>query len=48
MDDILQTSSGAKLAKKKGADLDMTSMASAVKDLPQYQQTMNDLGTIFL
>lgn len=44
MDDILQTSSGAKLAKKKGADLDMTAMASAVKDLPQYQQTMSDLG----
>ena len=44
MDDILQTSSGAKLAKKKGADLDMTAMATAVKDLPQYQQTMSDLG----
>ena len=38
---------GAKLAKKKGqTDVDMTTMASAVKNLPQYQQTMSDLGTI--
>ncbi|KAJ1390645.1 Sec1-like protein, partial [Ochromonadaceae sp. CCMP2298] len=34
MDDIIQNNSGAALAKKSGADLDITAMAAAVKALP--------------
>ncbi len=45
MDDILSTNAGAKLAKNKNkGEVDMTTMASAVKNLPQYQQLMTDLG----
>mmetsp|Transcript_25072 Transcript_25072/g.54196 ORF Transcript_25072/g.54196 Transcript_25072/m.54196 type:complete len:616 (-) Transcript_25072:221-2068(-) len=44
MDDIIQNNSGAALAKKSGADLDITAMAAAVKALPEYTQTMTKLG----
>lgn len=44
MNDIIQNNSGAQLAKKNGADLDITSMAAAVKKLPEYTQTMTKLG----
>eukprot|EP01038_Epipyxis_sp_PR26KG_P010661 gene10661-14317_t len=44
MDDIIQNNSGAQLAKGNGADLDITTMASAVKKLPEYQQAMSKLG----
>lgn len=44
MDDILQTSAGAKLAKKKGGEMDISTMAAAVKNLPEYQQTMSNLN----
>lgn len=44
MNDIIQNNTGAKLAKKSGADMDITSMAAAVKALPEYNQTMTKLG----
>jgi syntaxin-binding protein 1 len=44
MNDIIQNNSGAALAKKSGADLDITTMAAAVKALPEYTQTMTKLG----
>jgi syntaxin-binding protein 1 len=44
MNDIIQNNSGAALAKKGGADLDITTMAAAVKKLPEYTQTMTKLG----
>jgi syntaxin-binding protein 1 len=44
MDDILQTSANAKLAKNKGGDVDISAMAMAVKNLPEYKQTMSNLG----
>ena len=44
MNDIIQNNSGAALAKKSGADLDITTMAAAVKKLPEYTQTMTKLG----
>lgn len=44
MNDIIQNNSGAALAKKSGADLDITAMAAAVKKLPEYTQTMTKLG----
>jgi syntaxin-binding protein 1 len=44
MNDIIQNTAGAKLAKKSGADMDITSMAAAVKELPEYQQTTTKLG----
>lgn len=44
MNDIIQNNSGAALAKKGGAALDITTMAAAVKSLPEYTQTMTKLG----
>lgn len=44
MNDIIQNNAGAALARKNGADLDITSMAAAVKKLPEYTQTMTKLG----
>lgn len=44
MNDIIQNNSGAQLAKKNGAQMDITSMAAAVKKLPEYTQTMTKLG----
>ncbi len=44
MNDIIQNNSGAALAKSNGADLDITTMAAAVKKLPEYTQTMTKLG----
>lgn len=44
MNDIIQNNSGAALAKARGADMDISSMAAAVKTLPEYTQTMTKLG----
>lgn len=44
MTDIIQNNAGAALAKKSGSDMDITSMAAAVKKLPEYTQTMTKLG----
>lgn len=44
MSDIIQNNAGAQLAKKSGSDMDITSMAAAVKKLPEYTQTMTKLG----
>ena len=44
MSDIIQNNAGAQLAKKSGSDLDITTMAAAVKKLPEYTQTMTKLG----
>jgi syntaxin-binding protein 1 len=43
MKDILQNSSGAKLSSS-GAKLSVEEMAAAVKQLPEYQQTMSRWG----
>mmetsp|Transcript_16566 Transcript_16566/g.28042 ORF Transcript_16566/g.28042 Transcript_16566/m.28042 type:complete len:620 (+) Transcript_16566:138-1997(+) len=44
MNHIIQNNAGAALAKKSGADLNITDMAAAVKKLPEYTQTMTKLG----
>lgn len=44
MNDIIQNNAGAKLAKASGADMDISSMAAAVKQLPDYQETTGKLG----
>jgi syntaxin-binding protein 1 len=44
MNDIIQNNAGAKLAKASGADMDISSMAQAVKQLPDYQETTGKLG----
>lgn len=44
MNDIIQNNAGASLAKGSGANLSMSAMAAAVKQLPEYQQTMTRLG----
>jgi syntaxin-binding protein 1 len=44
MNDIIQNNAGAALSKANGADLDITTMAAAVKKLPEYTQTMTKLG----
>ncbi len=43
MKDMLQNSAGA-FAKRNGSEMSMTSLAAAIKQLPEYQQTMNKLG----
>ncbi len=44
MNDIVQNNAGAALAKKSGANMKITQMASAVKSLPEYQQIMARLS----
>jgi syntaxin-binding protein 1 len=44
MNDIIQNNSGAQLAKQKGGEMNITSMAAAIKQLPEYTQTMTKLG----
>lgn len=44
MNDIIQNNAGANLGKGNGGDLDITTMAAAVKKLPEYTQTMTKLG----
>lgn len=44
MNDIIQNNAGAKLAKKSGADMDISTMASAVKQLPEFQATTAKVG----
>lgn len=44
MKDIIQNNAGAALARGDGADVSITTMAAAVKKLPEYQQTMSRLG----
>jgi syntaxin-binding protein 1 len=44
MNDIIQNSSGAALAKKSGANMSITNMAAAVKELPEFTQTMSKLS----
>jgi syntaxin-binding protein 1 len=44
MKDIIQNNAGAALARKDGSDVTITTMAAAVKELPEYQQTMSRLG----
>ena len=41
MTDIIQNSA---VTKTKGQDQTITAMAAAVRELPEYQQTMNKLG----
>lgn len=41
MTDIIQNSA---VSKTKGQDQTITAMAAAVRELPEYQQTMNKLG----
>ena len=44
MTDILQNNSGAALASGKGKDLSIKDMAAAVKELPEFKQTMSKLS----
>jgi len=44
MNDIIQNNAGAQLAKKSGANMDISTMAAAVKSLPEYQQTTTKLA----
>lgn len=45
MNDIIQNNASAALAKRSGnSDVSITAMAAAVKELPEYQQTMSKLG----
>jgi hypothetical protein len=44
MDDILTTNQGAKLFRKGKENMDMSAMAAAVKNLPEYQQMMSNYG----
>lgn len=41
----MANSAGGKLQKKSGADMNISAMAAAVRDLPEYQQTMTKLST---
>lgn len=41
MNDIIQNSA---VTKNKGQEQTITAMAAAVRELPEYQQTMNKLG----
>lgn len=43
MSDIIQTNAGA-LSKQGGGSLSITEMAAAVKELPEYRQTMSKLS----
>ena len=44
MTDILQNNSGAALASGKGKELAISDMAAAVKQLPEFKQTMSKLS----
>jgi syntaxin-binding protein 1 len=44
MNDIIQNNAGAALAKKSGADMNITTMAAAVRQLPEYTQTMTKVS----
>lgn len=44
MSDIIQNNAGAALAKKSGSDMTITKMAAAVKELPEYRETMSKLS----
>jgi len=44
MSDIIQNNSGAALAKKGGSNMSITDMAGAVKELPEFTQTMSKLS----
>eukprot|EP00605_Chrysophyceae_sp_TOSAG23-4_P001159 GSChrysophyteH1.ASY1.ANO1.1266.1 assembled CDS len=44
MTDILQNNSGAALAAGRGKDLKISDMAAAVKQLPEFKQTMSKLS----
>jgi len=44
MTDIIQNNSGAALAKKGGPGMSITDMAGAVKELPEFTQTMSKLS----
>eukprot|EP01035_Chromulina_nebulosa_P017345 gene17345-22892_t len=44
MSDIINNNKNAVLTKKSDAEVTITAMAAAVKQLPEYQQTMNRLG----
>lgn len=44
MSDIINNNPGAALSKKSGADMSITSMAAAVKALPEYRETMAKLA----
>eukprot|EP01036_Dinobryon_divergens_P036431 gene36431-47435_t len=44
MNDVIQHNPGASLQKNSGADLSITDMAAAVKELPEYRETMSKLA----
>lgn len=44
MSDIIQHNAGAALSKHHGADMSITSMAQAIKELPEYRETMSKLS----
>ena len=44
MADIIQNNAGAALHKNSGSDMSITKMAAAVKELPEYRETMTKLG----
>lgn len=44
MRDIIQNNNSANLLKGSGADMTLTAMASAVKELPEYRQTLTKLN----
>jgi syntaxin-binding protein 1 len=44
MSDIINNNPGAALAKNSGSDMSITSMAAAVKALPEYRETMAKLS----
>lgn len=44
MSDIIQHNAGAALSKHSGADMSIMSMAQAIKELPEYRETMSKLS----
>ena len=44
MADIIQNNAGAALHKGSGSDMSITKMAAAVKELPEYRETMTKLS----
>ena len=44
MSDIIQNNGAASLSKNSGTDMSITSMAAAVKELPEYRETVSKLS----
>jgi syntaxin-binding protein 1 len=44
MSDIIQNNASAALQKRTGSDVSITQMASVIRELPEFRQTMSKLG----